>query len=33
MSAEEAAAYGLVDKVLDNKKDFTPVVIEGGKTE
>jgi ATP-dependent Clp protease protease subunit len=34
MSGEEAAAYGLVDKVLDNKKEFTPpqleVVKEGG---
>jgi ATP-dependent Clp protease protease subunit len=34
MSGEEAAAYGLVDRVLDNKKDFTPptleVVKEGG---
>ncbi|WP_038162094.1 ATP-dependent Clp protease proteolytic subunit [Verrucomicrobium sp. BvORR106] len=26
MSGEEAAAYGLVDKVLDNKKEFTPVM-------
>jgi len=33
MSGEQAAAYGLVDKVLENKKDFTPVVIDGGKTE
>ncbi len=34
MSGEEAAAYGLVDKVLDNKKEFTPpaleIVKEGG---
>jgi len=29
MTGEAAAAYGLVDKVLDNKKDFTPVVLEG----
>ena len=27
MSGEEAAAYGVVDKVMDNKKDFTPVVL------
>ena len=26
MSGEEAAAYGLVDRVLDNKKDFTPIL-------
>jgi ATP-dependent Clp protease protease subunit len=26
MSGEEAATYGLVDKVLDNKKEFTPVM-------
>src|SRR6187401_941171 len=36
MSGEEAAAYGLVDKVLDNKKDFTPpaleIVKEGGNS-
>ena len=24
MSAEEATAYGIVDKVLENKKDLTP---------
>ena len=28
MTGEEAAAYGLVDKVLDNKKDFTPASLE-----
>lgn len=28
MSGEQAAAYGLVDKVLDNKKDFTPTALE-----
>ena len=28
MSGEEAAAYGLVDKVLDNKKDLTPAPLE-----
>lgn len=28
MTGEEAAAYGLVDKVLDNKKDFTPTIEE-----
>lgn len=28
MTGEEAAAYGLVDKVLDNKKDFTPSALE-----
>ena len=28
MTGEEAAAYGLVDKVLDNKKDFTPAALE-----
>ncbi len=26
MGGDEAAAYGLVDKVLDNKKDFTPAL-------
>ena len=26
MSGEEAAAYGLVDKVLDNKKEFAPML-------
>jgi ATP-dependent Clp protease protease subunit len=26
MSGEEAAAYGLVDKVMDNKKEFTPAL-------
>lgn len=26
MSGEEATAYGLVDKVLDNKKEFTPIL-------
>ena len=25
MGAEEAVGYGLVDRVLENKKDFTPV--------
>jgi ATP-dependent Clp protease protease subunit len=25
MGAEEAAEYGLVDRVLENTKDFTPV--------
>ena len=33
MSGEEAAAYGLVDKVLDNKKEFTPVVVDAPKAE
>lgn len=28
MSGAEAAAYGLVDKVLDNKKDLTPQPLE-----
>src|SRR6187401_1237079 len=28
MSGEEAAAYGLVDRVPDNKKDFTPPSLE-----
>lgn len=28
MTGEEAAAYGLVDRVLDNKKDFTPASLE-----
>ncbi len=28
MTGADAAAYGLVDKVLDNKKDFTPIVEE-----
>ena len=31
MSGEQAAAYGLVDKVLDNKKEFTPAVLEAVK--
>ncbi len=31
MTGDEAAAYGLVDKVLDNKKDFTPAVLEAVK--
>src|SRR5882762_6041473 len=31
MSGAEAAAYGVVDKVLDNKKDFTPAVLESVK--
>jgi ATP-dependent Clp protease protease subunit len=26
MGGDEAAAYGIVDKVLDNKKDFTPAL-------
>ena len=33
MSGEEAAAYGLVDKMLDNKKEFTPVVLDAPKSE
>lgn len=28
MTGEEAAAYGLVDKVLDNKKDLAPTPLE-----
>jgi ATP-dependent Clp protease protease subunit len=28
MSAEEAAAYGVVDKVLENKKDLTPDPVQ-----
>jgi ATP-dependent Clp protease, protease subunit len=28
MSADEAVAYGIVDKMLENKKDFTPPVID-----
>jgi ATP-dependent Clp protease protease subunit len=28
MTAEEAAHYGIVDKVLENKKDFTPPPTE-----
>ncbi len=33
MTGDEAAAYGLVDKVLDNKKDFTPAIVETSKQE
>ncbi len=33
MTGDEAAAYGLVDKVLDNKKDFTPAIVQAQKQD
>ena len=33
MTAAEACKYGIVDKVLENKKELTPTPDDGGETE